>query len=77
MINFDFVSGINFALTLIKVFFLVVSLIFTIFLIIVYRQFNYMDKIIKDLQDSPILKSIILLLLFLSVSLFLTALVIL
>lgn len=77
MTLFNLASGINILLSLGKVFFLIIDFIFIIFLFIALRQFIYMNKIINDLNDSPILKSIATLLLIFAISLFLTALVIL
>lgn len=60
-----------------KVFFLVSSFLFTLFLLVVVRQIISMNAIINDENDSIILKLVAFILLLSSVSLFLTALVIL
>ena len=77
MLDFNTIFGINIIFTLAKVFFLVVDLLFTIFLLVVLKQVTSMNIIISDENDSFILKSYIIILLIISVSLFLTALVIL
>jgi hypothetical protein len=77
---FNFLQSIQLItiqLILAKVFFLVVSLLFTIFLVVVLRQVISMQTIINDTNDSFVLKSVALALLIISLSLFLTALVIL
>lgn len=60
-----------------KVFFLVSSFLFTLFLLVVVRQIISMNAIINDENDSIILKIVAFVLLISSVSLFLAALVIL
>lgn len=67
---------IQFAL-FIKIGFLALNLFFIIFLLIAVRQVFAMDTIINDASNSIIIKGAIILLLLLSISLFLTALVIL
>ncbi|OGH06402.1 MAG: hypothetical protein A2171_02310 [Candidatus Levybacteria bacterium RBG_13_35_9] len=62
---------------MIKVFFLVANLLFTIFLIVVLRQVYSMNTIVHDIHDEFIIKSAAIILLIISLSLFLTALVIL
>ncbi len=61
----------------IKVFFLACSLLFTGFLLVVFKQVISMNAIISDVNDSFILKLIAFILLMWSVSLFFLALVIL
>lgn len=61
----------------IKIFFLVCSLLFSLFLIVVFKQVTSMNNLIKDENDSLILKLVALILMTSSVSLFLAALVIL
>ena len=77
MEQFNALFGINIALSLTKVFFLVVNLLFTIFLIVVVRQVYSMNTIVHDIHDEFIIKSAAVILLIISLSLFLTALVIL
>lgn len=77
MSNFNIILGINVGLTLAKVFFLVVDFMFIIFLLVVFKQVSSMNIIISDENDSFILKSFIVTLLIISISLFLTGLVIL
>jgi uncharacterized membrane protein len=60
-----------------KVFFLVCSFLFTIFLLVVFRQVISMNAIVSDENDSVILKVLAFGLLASSVSLFFLALVIL
>ncbi len=72
----NFLQG-NIFLTVLKIAFLIVDFILILFLIVVFRQFKYMDSIVKDLQDSPILKSTLIAIIVIAVSLFLTGLVIL
>lgn len=67
----------NIFLSFIKVIFLTLNLLFLVFLIVVYKQFNSMNTIVHDLQDSPILKSTIITIILITVSLFLTSIVIL
>lgn len=77
MEEFNLLIGINIELALAKVFFLVVTFLFTIFLIVVLRQVISMHTIVNDASDSLILKSLAVILLIVSISLFLTGLVIL
>ncbi|MBI3984907.1 MAG: hypothetical protein HY344_03110 [Candidatus Levybacteria bacterium] len=74
---FNLFFGNNFILSLSKVFFLITDLLFIFFLIVVFRQVTLMQSLVYDINDSFVLRSIIILLLIGSVSLFLTALVIL
>jgi hypothetical protein len=62
---------------LIKVGFLALNLFFIVFLIIAARQVFTMNTIINDTSNAMIIKGSVIILLLLSVSLFLTALVIL
>ncbi|MEK7160077.1 MAG: DUF5657 family protein [Patescibacteria group bacterium] len=61
----------------VKVFFLTCSFLFSIFLLVVFKQVTSMNAIVSDENDSLILKLIAFSLLISSVSLFLAALVIL
>lgn len=70
------ISG-DFIGILAKVFFLTCSFLFTIFLLVVFRQVISLDKLVSDENDSVVLKFIAFILLVSSVSLFLIALVIL
>lgn len=67
----------NITNTVIKVFFLTCSFLFTVFLLVVFKQTTSMNAIINDENDSLILKLIAFILLMGSLSLFLAALVIL
>lgn len=67
----------NITNTVIKVFFLTCSFLFTVFLLIVFKQAVSMNAIVNDENDSLILKLIAFILLIGSLSLFLAALVIL
>ena len=62
---------------LIKIGFLALGLFFIVFLLIAVRQVFAMDKIVNDASNSIIIKGSVIFLLLLSISLFLTALVIL
>lgn len=77
MFDLNLIINTNTILSLTKIFFLVVNFMFVIFLIVAYKQTVSMSTIINDSSNSAILKSIIIMLIILSVSLFLTALVIL
>lgn len=77
MEQFNALFGTGMVLTLTKIFFLVVTLLFTIFLIVVVRQVYSMNTIVHDIHDEFIIKSSAIILLIISLSLFLTALVIL
>lgn len=61
----------------IKIFFLTCSFLFSVFLLVVLRQVTSMNNLIRDENDSLILKFVALMLVISSVSLFLAALVIL
>ncbi len=74
---FNLLFANNLILALTKVFFLATDLMFILFLIVVFRQVTLMQSLVKDTTDSFLLKSIIIALIIGSVSLFLTALVIL
>nr|MBI5456003.1 hypothetical protein [Candidatus Levybacteria bacterium] len=74
---FNLLINGNITNILIKIFFLACSLLFTIFLLIVFKQVASMNNLVKDENDSLILKLIALMLLASSFSLFLAALVIL
>lgn len=67
----------NIAATAVKVFFLTCSFLFTVFLLVVFKQVISMNAIVSDENDSLLLKLIAFILLMSSLSLFLTALVIL
>ncbi|PIR79810.1 MAG: hypothetical protein COU25_03520 [Candidatus Levybacteria bacterium CG10_big_fil_rev_8_21_14_0_10_35_13] len=77
MEQFNFLIGPAFTLFLIKIFFLAVSALFIIFLIVVVRQVYSMNTIVHDIHDEFIIKSAAIILFIISLSLFLTALVIL
>jgi len=62
---------------LIKIGFLTLDLFFVLFLAVAARQVFAMDTIVNDATNSILIKGPIILLLLLSISLFLTALVIL
>ncbi len=74
---FNLLFANNLILMLTKVFFLATDLMFFLFLIVVFRQVTLMQALVNVTNDSFILKSIIIALIVGSVSLFLTALVIL
>lgn len=74
---FNLLFANNLILALAKVFFLATDLMFFLFLIVVFRQVTLMQALVNVTNDSFILKSIIIALIIGSVSLFLTALVIL
>jgi len=61
----------------IKIGFLAIDLFFILFLLIAVRQVFAMDTIVNDASNGVIIKGSVILLLLLSISLFLTALVIL
>lgn len=65
------------SLILFKIFFLTLSLFYTIFLLIVLKQVNSMNAVISEEGPSTVLKTIAIMNIALSVALFLTALVIL
>lgn len=67
----------NFLTLLSKISFLVIDLLFTLFLIVVFRQVLSMNTIVNDRSDANILKIFAFLLIILSLSLFLTGIVIL
>lgn len=77
MTIFNLLFANNLILVLTKVFFLATDLMFILFLIVVFRQVTLMQALVNVTNDSFILKSIIIALIIGSVSLFLTALVIL
>lgn len=77
MFNLDSLISMNIIFSLVKTFFLVVNFMFIIFLIVVFKQTVSMSTIVHDSNDSFIIKSIVTILIILSISLFLTALVIL
>ena len=77
MLILDLLFSGDLILTLTKVFFLVTDFLFLLFLIIVFRQVALMQSLVNITNDSFVLRSVILLLIVGSVSLFLTALVIL
>lgn len=77
MTIFNLLFSNNLILVLTKVFFLATDLMFILFLIVVFRQVTLMQSLVNVTNDSFILKSIIIALIIGSVSLFLTALVIL
>jgi len=60
-----------------KIGFLILDLFFIIFLAVAIRQVFTMNTIVSDSHDSFLIKSLVFLLFFLAISLFLTALVIL
>lgn len=74
---FNLLFANNLILALAKVFFLATDLMFFLFLIVVFRQVTLMQALVNVTNDSFILKSFIIALIIGSVSLFLTALVIL
>lgn len=77
MEQFNLLFNINLVFLIVKIFFLVCSFLFSIFLLIVLKQVTSMNSLVKDENDSLILKLIALVLVMSSVSLFLAALVIL
>lgn len=77
MLIFNFLQGVNIALAMSKVFYLVFDLLILIFLLVVLRQVSSMRTIVNDTNDSSVLRSTAIILLIISISLFLTALVIL
>ncbi len=74
---FNFLFSNNLILMLAKVFLLAVDFMFILFLIVVFRQVALMQSLVYDVSDSFVLRSMIIILIVGSVSLFLTALVIL
>ncbi|MBI2025889.1 MAG: hypothetical protein HYT06_00760 [Candidatus Levybacteria bacterium] len=74
---FNFLFSNNLILMLAKVFLLAVDFMFILFLIVVFRQVTLMQSLVYDVSDSFVLRSMIIILIVGSVSLFLTALVIL
>lgn len=77
MEQFNLLINTNTISFVIKIFFLASSLLFTIFLLIVLKQVSSMNSLVKDENDSVILRFVSFGLFLLSVSLFLAALVIL
>ena len=77
MEQFNFLIGPAFTLFLIKISFLAISVLFTVFLIVVIRQVFSMNTIVHDIHDELIIKTTAIILFIISLSLFLTALVIL
>ncbi|HBB76588.1 MAG: hypothetical protein A2186_01935 [Candidatus Levybacteria bacterium RIFOXYA1_FULL_41_10] len=73
---FELFQNALLTLVLIKILFLVISFIFTIFLLVVLKQVNSMNRVINE-ASSGLLIYISILLILLSAVLFLTALVIL
>ncbi len=71
------ILGTNLVLLLAKGSFLTASLMLTIFLLVVFKQILSMNAIVKDTNDSIILKTVALILLVSSLSLFLVSIVIL
>lgn len=67
----------NFINIVVKIFFLTCSFLFTLFLLVVFRQVISMNAIVSDENDSIVLKLIAFSLLIGSLSLFFLALVIL
>lgn len=74
---FNSLINSNFVFLAIKVFFLTCSFLFTVFLLVVFKQVISMNAIVNDKNDSLLLKLIAFVLLISSLSLFLLALVIL
>jgi len=74
---FNSFININIVNIVVKVFFLTCSFLFTVFLLVVFRQVISMNALVSDENDSLLLKLIAFVLLMSSLSLFLTALVIL
>lgn len=74
---FSLLINENITNTVIKVFFLTCSFLFTVFLLVVFKQVTSMNAIVSDENDSLMLKLIAFILLIGSLSLFLAALVIL
>ncbi|OGH02867.1 MAG: hypothetical protein A2798_00330 [Candidatus Levybacteria bacterium RIFCSPHIGHO2_01_FULL_37_17] len=74
LFNFNYSNILLFST---KIVFIVLNLLFLAFLLVVYRQFNNMNTIVHDMQDTPILKSTIITILLIAISLLLTSLVIL
>ena len=77
MEQFNLFSQTQLALFVTKTFFLVASFLFTVFLIVVARQVFSMNTIVHDTHDEFILKAASIALFIASLSLFLTAIVIL
>lgn len=73
---FELFQNALLTLVLIKILFLVISFIFTIFLLVVLKQVNSMNQVISE-ASSGLLNYVSILLIILSAVLFLTALVIL
>ena len=71
------IFNLEFILLLVKLFFSVADLLFILFLFVVLRQTMLMYDIVHDYNDAAILRGTVLILIIISVSLFLTALVIL
>ena len=78
MLDFvEILSSFVQSLILFKIFFLTLSLFYTIFLLIVLKQVNSMNAVISEEGPSAVLKSVAIINIALSVALFLTGLVIL
>lgn len=73
----NFIFSPTFLVLLSKVFFLTIDLLFTIFLIVVFKQVLSMNTIIDDPHDALILKLSAFTLFIVGLSLFLTGIVIL
>lgn len=73
----DLVNQIINSFILFKAAFLILNLILIVFLLVVLQQVFAMSSVITDVFDSGIIRTIAIALLVISVSLFLTALVIL
>jgi hypothetical protein len=74
LINLLQISQMN---SFVKVLFLITSFAFALFLLVVIKQVSTMNTIVNDDNSSSVVKLIALILFIVSVSLFLTALVIL
>ena len=74
---FDVVFSIISALTLVKVIFLIVNGIYVIFLLVVYKQSRAMQAVVNDDGASTLLNIIALSNIFIGISLFVAALIIL
>lgn len=77
MLTFEGIFNILSVLTLIKVTFLIVSGIYVAFLLVVYKQSRAMQAVVNDNGASSLLNLIALLNVFVGISLFVAALVIL
>ena len=75
--NIPIIDNLIKSLSLIKILFLLLNFGLIVFLLVVFIQVVAMERVIKEIHDSLMLKAFALLILLLAVSLFLIAFVIL